>query len=103
MTRFFASLRRNYEQGRISGVLLLGLGILLAIVLFGIIGPWFVDAANAQVGAVRPRKPPGADYFLGTDSQGRDMWTLLIYATPNTDSQTFNIVPGAGNPFGPDQ
>lgn len=24
-----------------------------------------------------------------------------IYATPNTDSQTFNIVPGAGNPFGP--
>jgi peptide/nickel transport system permease protein len=33
---------------------------------------------------VRPRKPPGADYLLGTDSQGRDMWTLLIYATPNT-------------------
>ena len=78
------SLRRNYEQGRISGTLLLGLGILLAIVLFSIIGPMFVDAVNAQVGAVRPRKPPGPEYFLGTDSQGRDMWTLLIYATPNT-------------------
>ena len=26
-----SSLRRNYEQGRISGVLLLGLGILAAI------------------------------------------------------------------------
>ncbi len=23
-------------------------------------------------------------YFLGTDSQGRDMLTLLIYGTPNT-------------------
>ena len=45
------SLRRNYEQGRISGTLLLGLGILLAIVLFSIIGPMFVDAVNAQVGA----------------------------------------------------
>jgi peptide/nickel transport system permease protein len=84
MNRFWANLKRNYEQGRISPILLVGLAILLAIVLFGAIGPLFVDQANANVGAVRPRKPPGADYFLGTDSQGRDMWTLLIYATPNT-------------------
>lgn len=71
MNRFFALLRRNYEQGRISAPLILGLAILLAIVLFGTIGPMFVDAVGAQVGAVRPRKPPGAEYFLGTDSQGR--------------------------------
>lgn len=84
MNRFWANLKRNYEQGRISPLLLVGLGIILAVVLFGLIGPFFVDATHAQVGAVRPRKPPGADYLLGTDSQGRDMWTLLIYATPNT-------------------
>lgn len=84
MNRFWANLKRNYEQGRISPLLIVGLLILLVIVLFGAIGPLFVDATNAQVGAVRPRRPPGADYFLGTDSQGRDMWTLLIYATPNT-------------------
>jgi len=84
MNRFWANLKRNYEQGRISPLLIVGLGILLAIVLFGVIGPFFTDATHAQVGAVRPRKPPGADYLLGTDSQGRDMWTLLIYATPNT-------------------
>lgn len=84
MNRFWANLKRNYEQGRISPLLLVGLGILLAIVLFGLIGPFFTDATNAQVGAVRPRRPPGADFLLGTDSQGRDMWTLLIYATPNT-------------------
>jgi peptide/nickel transport system permease protein len=84
MNRFWANLKRNYEQGRISPILIVGLLILLVIVLFGAIGPLFVDATNAQVGAVRPRRPPGADYFLGTDSQGRDMWTLLIYATPNT-------------------
>jgi len=84
MSQFFTAIHRNWEQGRISGLLILGLLILLAIVLFGLIGPLFADAANAQVGAVRPRQPPGLDYLLGTDSQGRDMWTLLIYATPNT-------------------
>lgn len=84
MNRFWANLKRNYEQGRISPLLIVGLSILIAIVLFGLIGPLFVDATHAQVGAVRPRKPPGGDYLLGTDSQGRDMWTLLIYATPNT-------------------
>jgi len=84
MNRFFASVQRNIQQGRLSPLLLLGLVIITAVVLFGIIGPFFTDPANAQVGAVRPRRPPGGDYFLGTDSQGRDMWTLLIYATPNT-------------------
>ena len=84
MNRFWANLKRNYEQGRISPLLIVGISILSAIVLFGLIGPFFTDATHAQVGAVRPRKPPGADYLLGTDSQGRDMWTLLIYATPNT-------------------
>jgi peptide/nickel transport system permease protein len=84
MNRLWANIRRNYEQGRVSPLLIVGLLILLAIVLFGAIGPLFVDATNAQVGAVRPRKPPGGEYLLGTDSQGRDMWTLLIYATPNT-------------------
>jgi len=84
MNRFWVSLKRNYEQGRISPLLIVGLSIILAIVLFGLIGPFFTDVTHAQVGAVKPRKPPGVDYLLGTDSQGRDMWTVLIYATPNT-------------------
>ncbi|WP_417308335.1 ABC transporter permease [Devosia sp.] len=84
MNRFFVSLRRNYEQGRISPLLLLGLAILVSVVLFGLIGSLLSDPTLAQVGAVRPRRAPGGEYFLGTDSQGRDMWTLLIFATPNT-------------------
>lgn len=84
MNRFFSAVRRNIAQGRISGTLILGCLILLAIVLFSLIGPFFVDARNAQVGAVLPRRPPSPEFWLGTDSQGRDMWTLLIFATPNT-------------------
>lgn len=84
MTGLFGKLQRGLAARRISGVLILGLSLLLLIVLISVIGPLFVNAHNAQVGAVLPRRPPSAQYFLGTDSQGRDMLTLLIYGTPNT-------------------
>jgi peptide/nickel transport system permease protein len=84
MSAFVAAIRRNVAQGRISGTLVLGLSILAAILLFSAIGPFFVDAKNANVGAVLPRRPPSLQFLLGTDAQGRDMWTLLVYATPNT-------------------
>lgn len=76
--------RRSPTQGRISGTLILGVCILLVIVLFSVIGPFFVNPHNAHVGAVLPRRPPSAQFLLGTDSQGRDVLTLLIYGTPNT-------------------
>jgi peptide/nickel transport system permease protein len=78
----FSDFRRLLAQKRIS--VLLGLSILLVIVLISVIGPLFVNPHNALVGSVIPRRPPSAQYFLGTDSQGRDMLTLLIYGTPNT-------------------
>jgi peptide/nickel transport system permease protein len=80
----FAGFRRAMDQGRISGTLILGVSILLVILLFSLIGPLFIDAHNAQVGAVMPRRPPSGQFLLGTDSQGRDVLTLLIYGTPNT-------------------
>ena len=76
--------RHFLARKRLSGLLLVGLSILLVIVLISVIGPLFVNPHNAQVGSVIPRRPPSAQYFLGTDSQGRDMLTLLIYGTPNT-------------------
>ena len=81
---FLDSVRRNIAQGRVSPTLIAGVTIILCIVLFSVIGPLFADPINAQVGAMTPRKPPSMQYLLGTDSQGRDMWTLLIYGTPNT-------------------
>ena len=76
--------RRLLARKRIGGLLLVGLSILLVIVLISVIGPLFVNPHNALVGSVIPRRPPSPQYFLGTDSQGRDMLTLLIYGTPNT-------------------
>ncbi len=69
---------------RLGGTLIAGLTILLSVALLSVIGPFVADETLAQVGAVRPRQPPGGDFPLGTDAQGRDMLALLIHATPAT-------------------
>lgn len=84
MNRVLAAIRRNIEQGRVSPLLIVGLSIIGSLVLFGLIGPFFTDPTHVQVGSVTPRRPPGEDYLLGTDTQGRDMWAMLTFATPNT-------------------
>jgi peptide/nickel transport system permease protein len=78
------SIRRSVAQGRITGSLIAGVSILLVIVLLSLLGPLFVNSHNAAVGAITPRRPPSLEHWLGSDSQGRDLWTTLIYGTPNT-------------------
>ena len=65
-------------------LLLAGLLLMLAIGLFALLGPLFVQVAQADVGAVPPRQPPGAAFALGTDSQGRSVLAALVLATPQT-------------------
>lgn len=63
----------------VAGLLLLG-----AVVLFALVGPLLHDTALAGIGSNRPRRPPGGDNPLGTDAQGRDILAALILATPQT-------------------
>jgi peptide/nickel transport system permease protein len=69
---------------RINASLIVGLIIIAAVIVLSLIGSWFVDPANAIVGAVRPSQRPSAEYLLGTDSQGRDIVTILVIGTPQT-------------------
>lgn len=69
---------------RVSGNLLAGLAILALVIVVGLVGPRLVDPANAEVGAVLPSQPPSPENILGTDSQGRDMLTIMIVGTPQT-------------------
>lgn len=64
--------------------LLVGIGMLAAIVVFGIVGPWFIDTALAGVGSVPTLERPSAEYPLGTDAQGRDVMATLVVGTPQT-------------------
>jgi peptide/nickel transport system permease protein len=61
-----------------------GAAIFLVLLLAGIVGPLMVDTGLAQIGAVRARRPPSADFWLGTDGQGRDMVAALIVALPQS-------------------
>ncbi len=79
-----AALRGVLRSPRMSGSLAAGLVMLGLIGLLALAGPRFVNPRLAAVGAVRPSQPPSAQYLLGTDSQGRDMLTVMILATPQT-------------------
>jgi peptide/nickel transport system permease protein len=71
----------------------LGLGMVLSVFLFGMIGPLFRDPELAVMGAVELNKPPSLEYPMGTDSTGRDMLALMIVGTPN--SVRVGIIAGA--------
>jgi peptide/nickel transport system permease protein len=61
-----------------------GIGLLLLIALFALLGPFVVNVDWAQIGAAMPRQRPSSQYLLGTDVQGRDILAALVVATPQT-------------------
>lgn len=61
-----------------------GVGLLVLIALFALLGPFVVNVELAQIGAAVPRQRPSAQYLLGTDVQGRDILAALVLATPQT-------------------
>ena len=61
-----------------------GVGLLVLITLFALLGPFVVNVDLAQIGAAMPRQRPSAQYLLGTDVQGRDILATLVLATPQT-------------------
>ena len=76
--------RRRTRDPRITLQLVIGASMLLALILVAVIGPLLVDPKLANVYAVKPRLPPGAENWLGSDTQGRDLWTVMVLAIPNT-------------------
>ena len=75
---------RSRTPRQINYMLLSGSIILLAIILFGVLGPYFYDTELAKVGAVIPSQPPSREHPLGTDVQGSDVLAVLILGTPQT-------------------
>jgi peptide/nickel transport system permease protein len=69
---------------RMTRPLLLGASLLVVLAVFSIMGPWFVDPKDAIVGANQARLAPSLEHLLGTDTQGRDLWTELVLGTPNS-------------------
>ena len=64
--------------------LAIGLAMVLALILVGVVGPLFVDTANAQPTSVVPDEAPSADLPLGSDDQGRDLLAVVVAGLPLT-------------------
>lgn len=79
-----AWLRGVLNSPRMSGSLVAGLVMVALVVLLSLAGPRLVNSRLAAVGAVKPSQAPSAQYLLGTDSQGRDMLTIMVLGTPQT-------------------
>ncbi len=61
-----------------------GLAMLLALLLFIVIGPIFVPEEDTRVGYVIPDQSPSREHLLGTNTMGQDMLAVIIYGTPLT-------------------
>jgi peptide/nickel transport system permease protein len=61
--------------------LTIGLVMLLALIVFTIVGLTLIDPDKGYAGAVRGSQAPSAKYIFGTDGQGRDLFTVAVLGT----------------------
>ena len=69
---------------RRNPTLAVGIGLLLAVVLFAGIGSIFVPTSRAYALSVPASRPMSWEFPLGTDRQGRDLLAVMIAGTPLT-------------------
>ncbi len=69
---------------RRNPALLVGIGFLLAIVLFVAVGHMTVDTTQADPLSVRTLQPPSRALPFGTDKQGRNLYAVMVVGTPLT-------------------
>lgn len=74
---FRAYLRRN-------PTLIVGFILLIGLISIGVIGPLFVDTAQAQPATVLPDQHPSRAYPIGTDDQGRNLLAVVVVGLPLT-------------------
>ncbi|MGH2459723.1 MAG: hypothetical protein ACRDIY_12740, partial [Chloroflexota bacterium] len=69
---------------RRNPTLIAGIGVLLVIVLFILIGHLTVDVSTASPLSVRPLQPPSWGLPFGTDKDGRNLYAVMVVGTPMT-------------------
>ena len=64
--------------------LVVGIGLLAALIGFSVIGALFYDVSLAEPLSVRANQPPSAALPFGSDSQGRDLMAAIILGSVET-------------------
>ncbi|MEO1016231.1 MAG: ABC transporter permease [Pseudomonadota bacterium] len=71
-----SALLRSFNQNKLSWV---GLGLFVVIVLMAVAAPLIAPFDPIDQSVVNRLKPPSADYLLGTDAFGRDVFSRILY------------------------
>ncbi|WP_434751301.1 ABC transporter permease [Paenibacillus amylolyticus] len=83
--RTIAGIQSIWQQLIISKTGLFGAVLVLVVVLIAIAAPLLTSHDPAAVNPLNRLKPPAwleggtAEYWLGTDNLGRDMWSRIVY------------------------
>ncbi|MEZ4676838.1 MAG: ABC transporter permease [Caldilineaceae bacterium] len=68
---------RRFRRHRLAVV---GAGFMLILIFLALFAPFLATHDPYQLDMRATKEPPNAEYLLGTDTAGRDMWSRLIYA-----------------------
>ena len=68
---------RRFRRHRLAVV---GTGFMLILICLALFAPFLATHDPYQLDMRATKEPPNAEYLLGTDTAGRDMWSRLIYA-----------------------
>lgn len=86
---------RTWRRLRRNPMVTIALGVLILIALAAIFAPWLTSFDPYETALRQRLKPPSAEHLLGTDSQGRDLLTRLLYG-----ARTTLLIGCAGTAFG---
>ena len=76
--------QKKARKTNLNGDLVFGGVVLIAIILFSVLGPFFVNKDHSLLGSFAPELAPNSENIFGTDLQGRDVFTTLVYAGTQT-------------------
>ena len=65
---------------KIRANLAIGGGLTLLSLFVGVFGPWLAHTDPIMdANLMNAELPPGAEFWFGTDQQGRDIWSRVMY------------------------
>jgi peptide/nickel transport system permease protein len=73
---------RNFREAlRRHPTAIAGAVVLLLMILAAFLAPWLATVDPEAVAPVKRLKPPGAEWWFGTDMMGRDVYSRVVYGT----------------------
>ena len=73
---YWADVWRRLKENKLA---MTGMIIILVMIIFAIIGPMISGTTYEHIEMGAMNKRPGAEYWFGTDSLGRDLFTRVTY------------------------